>query len=341
MEDLPLSIDTLSFLALGDSYTIGERVDSTRRWPVQLAHRLREEGFYISDPLVIARTGWTTDELAVGIGAAGLTGPFDLVSLLIGVNNQYRGWDVGEYRVQLRALLGQAVAVAGGRPERVLVLSIPDWGVMPFAADRDGGSVARQIDSFNRVKEEETAALGIRFVDVTGISRDASGDPNLVAEDGLHPSGLQNMPSGWMRPFLRPKSYSRGDAMSNWDERYSQVGWTFGTEANDFLKQQAYRIPQGQVLCLGEGEGRNSVFLAELGYEVVGVDRSQVGLDKALALAQERGVFVETVVSLPSKTSIWRRGSGRASSPSSSTFLESCARESTDPWCRGWLLEGF
>jgi len=191
VEDSPMSNDTLSFLALGDSYTIGERVDSTLRWPVQLASRLREEGLHISDPLIIAQTGWTTDELEAGIQAAGPSGPFDLVSLLIGVNNQYRGWDVEEYRIQLRALLNQAVAFAGGRAEGVLVLSIPDWGVMPFAAGRDRSAIASQIDSFNRVKVEEAAAIGVRFVDITGISREAPEDPNLVAEDGLHPSGFQ------------------------------------------------------------------------------------------------------------------------------------------------------
>jgi len=186
-----LNPDSFSFLALGDSYTIGEQVDSSLRWPAQLARRLREERFPLSDPLIIAQTGWTTDELEAGIQAVGPTGPFDLVSLLIGVNNQYRGREVEEYRIQLRGLLNQAVALSGGRPERVLVLSIPDWGVMPFAGDRDRGSIARQIDSFNRAKKEEAAALGIRFVDITEISREALGNPSLAAEDGLHPSGLQ------------------------------------------------------------------------------------------------------------------------------------------------------
>jgi lysophospholipase L1-like esterase len=188
---MPMKQPTLSFLALGDSYTIGERVDSALRWPVQMARALRDQGVSISDPLIIARTGWTTDELEEGIQAADPEGPFDLVTLLIGVNNQYRGRDIEEYRVQLRALLNRAITFAGDRPRRVLVLSIPDWGVMPFAADRDRGAIAGEIDLFNRVKAEEAAALGIRYVDITGISREASGAPDLVAEDGLHPSGLQ------------------------------------------------------------------------------------------------------------------------------------------------------
>ena len=190
----------LTYLALGDSYTIGERVDSALRWPVQLARALREEGIDLSDPLIIARTGWTTDELEAGIQESEPVGSYDLVTLLIGVNNQYRGRDAEEYRVQLRTLMEMAVSFAGDRPRRVMVLSIPDWGVMPFAADRDRQLIAEEIDLFNRIKAEEAAAMGISFVDITGISREASGEPELVAEDGLHPSGLQY--SRWVHEAL-------------------------------------------------------------------------------------------------------------------------------------------
>lgn len=192
--------EALSYLALGDSYTIGESVDSTERWPVQLAQGLRDAGFRVEDPVIIARTGWTTDELEAGIRAADPSGPYDLVSLLIGVNNQYRGRDPDEYRIQLRGLLEQAVSFAGNDSGRVFVLSIPDWGVMPFAVDRDSEAIAREIDHFNRIKAEEAAALGIRFVDITDISRAAAGDATLVAEDGLHPSGLQY--SRWVERAL-------------------------------------------------------------------------------------------------------------------------------------------
>lgn len=181
----------LSYLALGDSYTIGESVDSSLRWPVQLARRLRENGVNVTDPLIIARTGWTTDELNEGIREANPEEHYDLVSLLIGVNNQYRGRDLGEYRIQLRGLLQRAVTLAGGLEGRVVVLSIPDWGVMPFAQGRDRRTIAQEIDAFNRVKEEETRALGIRYVDITGISREVGADPSMVADDGLHPSGAQ------------------------------------------------------------------------------------------------------------------------------------------------------
>ena len=181
----------LSYLALGDSYTIGESVDSSLRWPVQLARRLREEGTPVQDPLIIARTGWTTDELAEGTRGASPQGPFHLVSLLIGVNNQFRGRDLEEYRVQLRGLLQEAIRFAGDDPGRVFVLSIPDWGVMPFAQGRDREAIAGEIDAFNAVKAEEAGAVGIRYVDITDISRQGAGDASFVAEDGLHPSGAQ------------------------------------------------------------------------------------------------------------------------------------------------------
>lgn len=179
------------FLALGDSYTIGESVPESERWPVQLAAMLRERGVPVEAPVIIARTGWTTDELAAGIEAAAPRGTFDLVSLLIGVNNQYRGRDAEEYRLQFRERLAQAVGFADGDPRRVIVLSIPDWGVMPFAEGRDRARIAAEIDRFNAINREETSRAGARYVDVTPVSREAAGDPSLVAGDGLHPSGAQ------------------------------------------------------------------------------------------------------------------------------------------------------
>lgn len=180
----------LSYLALGDSYTIGESVDPGQRWPVLLARAFREAGVPLGEPVIVARTGWTTDELAAAMDEAGLQGRYDLVSLLIGVNNQYRGRSPEEFRLQFRDLLARAVALAGGENERVLVLSIPDWGVTPFARGRDRDRIAREIDAFNRVKMEECWRAAVSWVDVTPISREAEGDPDLVASDGLHPSGL-------------------------------------------------------------------------------------------------------------------------------------------------------
>jgi lysophospholipase L1-like esterase len=190
----------IRYLALGDSYTIGESVSASERWPVQLAAALREQGVPVTEPLIIAQTGWTTDELLAAIHREDPSGTFDLVSLLIGVNNQYRRRDVEEYGTQLRTLLRQAIAFAGGEANRVLVLSIPDWGVTPFAAGRDRSQIADEINRFNAVIREETQRVGARYLDVTPISRQAATERTLIAEDGLHPSG--KMYEAWVRLVL-------------------------------------------------------------------------------------------------------------------------------------------
>lgn len=179
------------FLALGDSYTIGERVAPDERWPERLVERLRTEGFDLAPPEIVAVTGWTTDELSAGIDAADPRGPYDLVSLLIGVNDQYRRRDVDAYRDEFVELLGRAITFAGGDAGRVLVVSIPDWGVTPFAKDddRSAAQIASEIDAYNAVARAEAEAAGARFVDVTPLSR--TDDPAYVADDGLHPSGAQ------------------------------------------------------------------------------------------------------------------------------------------------------
>jgi lysophospholipase L1-like esterase len=176
------------FLALGDSYTIGESVAQQDRWPMLLANLLIDHG-YATEVSIIARTGWTTDELWSGIQSGGLSPPYDLVSLLIGVNNQYRGLDLDEYRVGFRLLLGNAIDYAGGDSGRVLVLSIPDWGVTPFAEGREPGKVAREIDQFNAVNLEESRGAGVQYVDITGESRTDALELTFIAKDGLHPSG--------------------------------------------------------------------------------------------------------------------------------------------------------
>ena len=176
------------FLALGDSYTIGEGVAAAERWPEQLVSRLAAEGLAV-DLEVVARTGWTTAELDEGIDAAVPVGPYDLVTVLIGVNDQFRGGYPDEYRVELAALLTRAVGYAGGEPGRVIVVSIPDWGVTPFAAARGEIYVSGLIDAFNGVAREEAGRAGAAWVDVTSISRVP--DPALLTADGLHPSGAQ------------------------------------------------------------------------------------------------------------------------------------------------------
>lgn len=178
-----VSVRNARVLALGDSYTIGESVAPAERWPNVLA---RELG--IGEPQIIARTGWTTDELNAAIDGAKPHAPFDLVTLLIGVNNQYRGRDADQYRKEFAALLQRAIGFAGGDPRRVIVVSIPDWGVTPFAADRDRKKIAAEIDTFNRINREEANRLRARYVDVTGVSREAASNVSLTAPDRLHPS---------------------------------------------------------------------------------------------------------------------------------------------------------
>ncbi len=190
------------YLALGDSYTIGEKVAPEDRWPAQLAALLRQDGLAVADPVIIARPGWTTDDLLAGIERVASSGRFDLVSLLIGVNDQYRGGDVEEYRARFRALLERAVSFAGGDAGRVLVVSIPDWGTTPFARGRDRARIAFEIDRFNAANREATERTGARYVDVTGVSSllGVPGSEALVAADGLHPSGA--MYAEWARRVL-------------------------------------------------------------------------------------------------------------------------------------------
>lgn len=177
------------FLALGDSYTIGESVSEKMRWPNQLAELLKSEGIE-AEVTIIARTGWTVDELWEGIQARPPEGTYDLVTLLIGVNDQYRGYPVAGYREKFRFMLGKAVDYAGGDSTKVIVLSIPDWGFTPFAAAKgDTEPVSQQIDQFNAINLEETKNVGGHYVDVTIISRMALDDFELIAGDRLHPSG--------------------------------------------------------------------------------------------------------------------------------------------------------
>lgn len=190
----------MRYLALGDSYTIGERVAEAQRWPVQLAQRLMAAGIPAIDLTMVAQTGWTTAELQDAVNSADIKDEFDLVSLLIGVNNQYRGLDQDEYRAEFTELLAQAVAYAGDRPERVLVLSIPDWGVTPFAGDRDRSKISAEIDAFNLINLEQAQQMSVCYVDVTPSSRLAELDASLLAEDGLHPSG--KMYAEWVNLIL-------------------------------------------------------------------------------------------------------------------------------------------
>jgi lysophospholipase L1-like esterase len=190
-----------SFLALGDSYTVGEGVAESERWPRQLAARLRLDGVDIADPRIVAKTGWSTDELAAAMDADVFAPPYVLVSLLIGVNNQYRNQTLDQYRTQFPDLLQRAVALAGGNASHVLVVSIPDWGVTPFAraGHHDAREIATQIDLYNAAARLEVECAGARWVDVTGISRSLDARDQLVT-DGLHPSGAQY--TRWVEAIL-------------------------------------------------------------------------------------------------------------------------------------------
>ena len=197
------SVPSIRYLALGDSYTIGESVAEMDRWPNRLANALELSPHLGGsrrevEVTIIAKTGWTTSELWEGIQQQKLDPPYDLVSLLIGVNNQYRGYDIHEYREQFIFLLNKSVEYAGGDANRVIVLSIPDWGVTPFANDRDQQQITKDIDIFNAVNREETEKAGAHYVDITPISRQP--DPALIASDGLHPSA--KMYAEWVKLVL-------------------------------------------------------------------------------------------------------------------------------------------
>lgn len=177
-----------TYLALGDSYTIGEQVAIQSSFPYQLADCLNRNGLVLGVPKIIATTGWTSGELQNAINNSGLNQMFDIVTLLIGVNNQYRGEPSERYRVEFKALLQTAIDFANGNKARVFVLSIPDWGTTPYALNRgcDLEEIAEEIDAFNAIKKEETIALGVSYTDITAASRKAANDIGLLAPDGLH-----------------------------------------------------------------------------------------------------------------------------------------------------------
>ncbi len=176
------------FLALGDSYTCGEGVPAEARWPVVLARRLEADELPVAPPDILATTGWTTRELLNGMALPRPRGSYALVTVQIGVNDQFQGRGLDAYQADLNELLAAAVNLAGGRADHVLVLSIPDWGVTPFAAGQDRAGIAMAIDAFNAVGRVAARTCGARYVDVTPSSRAAARDRTLLARDGLHPS---------------------------------------------------------------------------------------------------------------------------------------------------------
>lgn len=180
----------LSYLALGDSYTIGEAVEPSNSFPFQLVEILKNKEILFESPKVIAKTGWTTDELRHAIQQEQMVKTFDLVTLLIGVNNQYRGYSPETYRKEFAALLETSIRFAGGDKDKVFVVSIPDWGVTEFAkqSGRELKTISNEIDAFNEINRQETVSRQVSYIDITPISRQAIKKPTLIASDGLHPS---------------------------------------------------------------------------------------------------------------------------------------------------------
>ena len=180
-----------SYLALGDSYTIGESVLPTDNFPGQTVQKLTQLGYNFKSPEIVAKTGWTTDELQDNINNHTFTPAYDIVTLLIGVNNQYRGRPVNTYKPEFENLLKQAIQFAGGKADHVIVLSIPDWGVTPFANGRDRAQIAREIDEYNVANKTISESYKVNYIDITPWTREAANDLSLLAGDGLHPSAKE------------------------------------------------------------------------------------------------------------------------------------------------------
>jgi lysophospholipase L1-like esterase len=200
---------SLKYLALGDSYTIGEALHVEDSWPMQWAHALRANGSNIAETGIIAKTGWTTDELSEALDEAEssstIAPPYDLVSLSIGVNNQYRGRSPDNYREEFSALLKRAIGYAGKKTSRIFVLSIPDWGITEFGQEsgRDAAQIARELDLYNRINAEVSKQAGAHWVDISAVTREVGAEAKYYAEDGLHPS--RALYALWIKELLKIK----------------------------------------------------------------------------------------------------------------------------------------
>jgi lysophospholipase L1-like esterase len=184
-------MNTITLLCLGDSYTVGEGVELVKSFPYQMVQMLRKKGYNFNAPEIIAKTGWTTDELDTAIKGYTCLQKYDFVTLLIGVNNQYRGRDIIEYKDQMEGLIKKAISLANGKAERVYILSIPDYSVTPHSKNMDRGKIAKDIEVFNSVSKALSIQYKTRYLDITESSKNAAQNPALVTEDGLHPSALE------------------------------------------------------------------------------------------------------------------------------------------------------
>jgi lysophospholipase L1-like esterase len=183
--------ENYTYLALGDSYTIGEGLPLQDNFPNQTVRFLNKAGYSMSQATIVAKTGWTTHELQAEITSRSLDKNYDIVSLLIGVNNQYRGQNPKNYELEFEELLRRSIAFASKNPAHVFVLSIPDWGVTPYAEGRDREKISKEIDSFNFINKRVSEKWSVNYIDITSGSRDTAEDRSLIAHDGLHPSAKE------------------------------------------------------------------------------------------------------------------------------------------------------
>lgn len=202
-----------SYLALGDSYTIGEQVKIAENFPYQTVQLLRKSGIQFYAPEIIATTGWTTDELSAAIAKNTFLPKYDIVTLLIGVNNQYRGRSINEFKVEFDHLLQIAIEFSGNNPQRVFVLSIPDWGITPFAAGKDSNKIAAEIDAFNLVCKLTSEKYQTHFIDITISQREDGSKEEFLAGDKLHPSGKEYQK--WAEQLVRLIKKNSNDLMNN------------------------------------------------------------------------------------------------------------------------------
>ncbi|WP_431128497.1 SGNH/GDSL hydrolase family protein [Flagellimonas flava] len=199
--------DSIAFLALGDSYTEGTSELSINSWPFQLSAQLRKKKIPLKDPKVIARVGWTTSDLLQAIASENPKPNYDLVSLCIGVNNQFRGQSFENFQQEFSILLEKSISLAQGNPKNVIVLSIPDYSVTPYARFKDTSRIAKELEAYNNYIEKEAATKKVSFIEITKISRNARVNPYLLTQDSLHPS--KKMYKAWVKKISKEFKFQK------------------------------------------------------------------------------------------------------------------------------------
>ncbi len=182
-----------TYLALGDSYTIGESVPLHESFPYQAVQLLRKAGYHFQAPEIIAKTGWTSAELAAQLLHTKLNESYDFITLLVGVNNQYRGLSIDEFKTDLAFLVLKAIHLSGERADQVILISIPDWGLTPYASKKDFKKIGEEIDAYNAICESVAKQFQTKFINITEDTRKAQNDLTLLADDHLHYSGKEHL----------------------------------------------------------------------------------------------------------------------------------------------------